>query len=354
MECDDCWWGRKIFEPRPLPRPARRGEWVSKLRCRFCGAEVEVSADAPFCRLCGRRIIPAPVRCPFCGGEVSAGNPFCRLCGRRIIAAPEPLRVEPPPQRKVGRSGSKAPKIAAFIIIAIVIIGLLASMPDIDLDFDGITNGEERRYGTNPFYPEDWKEDWDGDGINSYDEVQVFQTDPKVAQNWQSTAFIITVVNTLSRIRVFTDSGYYIRYATDEAVYGHEYWQSPAKTLRNRTGDCDDFAILQNYCLEKNGWRSYLLWTVWTDKQGAEQSHASTIFRDKNTQELYLLNYGDIYGPYPNSLECARKVAGIYKGEWLTRYCVVEVLFPRDGDYFQVRITERFNWPWKEVPDDWL
>ena len=298
-----------------------------KLRCRFCGGEVEVSADTQFCKLCGNRIITAPEK---------------------------PVRVEPPPQRRVGPSSSRKVKIVAFVIVAILVLGILWSQPDIDLDFDGITNGEEARYGTNPFYPEDWKEDWDGDGINSYDEVRVFQTNPKAPENWQNPPFVVKVVNTLSKIRVFTDSDYYIRYASDDDVYGHEYWQSPAKTLRQRTGDCEDFAILQNYCLEKNGWRSYLLWTAWTDEDGLTQSHGSTILVDRNTRELYLLDYDGLYGPYSTSLECARRVVGKYKGEWLTRYCVIDVLFPRDGDYFEVPIVERFNWPWKNVPDEWL
>lgn len=57
--------------------------------CPHCGASV--SADARFCRTCGREIaLPkGPVgdgrpRCPHCGQEVSAGARFCRTCGHAL------------------------------------------------------------------------------------------------------------------------------------------------------------------------------------------------------------------------------------------------------------------------------
>jgi len=46
-----------------------------------------------------------------------------------------------------------------------------------------------------------------------------------------------------------------VRYKSDLAVHGQEeYWQAPLETLERGTGDCEDFAILVGYFLEKMGY----------------------------------------------------------------------------------------------------
>jgi hypothetical protein len=46
-----------------------------------------------------------------------------------------------------------------------------------------------------------------------------------------------------------------VRYKSDLAVHGQEeYWQAPMETLERGTGDCEDFAILVGYFLEKMGY----------------------------------------------------------------------------------------------------
>lgn len=49
-------------------------------------------------------------------------------------------------------------------------------------------------------------------------------------------------------------------YKSDLEVHGkREYWQDPEETLKRRTGDCEDFAILAKAALTKLGYRPFLL-----------------------------------------------------------------------------------------------
>jgi len=52
--------------------------------------------------------------------------------------------------------------------------GCDTSVPDIDCDYDHLTNAEEKEKGTDPLKP-----DTDGDGITDGEEVYTWKTDPK-------------------------------------------------------------------------------------------------------------------------------------------------------------------------------
>jgi len=78
--------------------------------CPHCGAQI--SANAQFCKTCGKPITAAPTsaprtaipsaerNCPHCGAAISPAAQFCRACGKTIetsqlpsASAPSPLGV---------------------------------------------------------------------------------------------------------------------------------------------------------------------------------------------------------------------------------------------------------------------
>jgi hypothetical protein len=50
-----------------------------------------------------------------------------------------------------------------------------------------------------------------------------------------------------------------IRYEYDEDVWGKEYFQTPEETVYFKTGDCEDYALLLAYLLDRIGIKVYLV-----------------------------------------------------------------------------------------------
>jgi len=50
-----------------------------------------------------------------------------------------------------------------------------------------------------------------------------------------------------------------IKYVSDDKKHGYDKWQKPNETLRDRTGDCDDFSLLAKAALECLGFKPFLL-----------------------------------------------------------------------------------------------
>ncbi len=61
--------------------PVKRGEEF--LECDRCGGVADLAARPPG----GRRVAPAPERCPACGRETDPDFTFCPRCGQRLRAS---------------------------------------------------------------------------------------------------------------------------------------------------------------------------------------------------------------------------------------------------------------------------
>ena len=112
----------------------------SDVHCAYCG--VPVSANARFCRECGRPIqgadtpsaatpsaAPTPpaaaIRptCPHCGSNISANAQFCRECGKAIADSAPSAQTATPGAVARGR-GSKVGALIASGGLAIVCLCL--------------------------------------------------------------------------------------------------------------------------------------------------------------------------------------------------------------------------------------
>lgn len=56
-----------------------------------------------------------------------------------------------------------------------------------------------------------------------------------------------------------------------------DYWKSPEETVRDKGGDCEDFAILSSVVLDDLKIKSYILVVTYIDEQDA---HAITVFEN--------------------------------------------------------------------------
>jgi len=77
-----------------------------------------------------------------------------------------------------------------------------------------------------------------------------------------------------------------------------DYWKTPEETVRDKTADCEDFAILSKKVLTDLGHRAYL--TILMPKKKNDYGHAICLFREKDktysvidNQYYYPLKYKD-------------------------------------------------------------
>ena len=74
----------------------------------------------------------------------------------------------------------------------------------------------------------------------------------------------------------------YFRVESDQRQFGtEEYWQSPEELLRNRQGDCEDFAIFAHQILKSHGWNSFLM-----NIYGGRFPHTVCVFKENGTYHV--------------------------------------------------------------------
>lgn len=69
---------------------------------------------------------------------------------------------------------------------------------------------------------------------------------------------------------------YTIKYVADE----EEYWQTPEETVKLKTGDCEDFAILAMHVLRSLGYRDVHLVVI--AYKNEDVAHAVCVFKEHN------------------------------------------------------------------------
>ena len=88
----------------------------------------------------------------------------------------------------------------------------------------------------------------------------------------------------------------------DEAP--EEYWKTPKETVRDKGGDCEDFAILAQYVLKKLGYNAYVVVIKYSD---TEFMHAICVLKHKDGTFSYYSNkyyFGRRFASVPELLSC--------------------------------------------------
>lgn len=82
-------------------------------------------------------------------------------------------------------------------------------------------------------------------------------------------------------------------YVSDDKKHGYDKWQTPKLTLKDRSGDCDDFSILAKATLEYMGFKPFLLAVYTWDsyKSWLGKGHLVTVFYWKN-RYWHISNWG--------------------------------------------------------------
>lgn len=102
-----------------------------------------------------------------------------------------------------------------------------------------------------------------------------------------------------------------------------DYHQSPKYTFERGKGDCEDFAILSNYCLVKNGYNSYIISVNWGS--GLRDGHAVGVYKENGKlfvidEKIYKRPFQIVIkGPYSSNREI---IKSILYGRSLIRYTI--------------------------------
>jgi hypothetical protein len=99
-----------------------------------------------------------------------------------------------------------------------------------------------------------------------------------------------------------------------------EYWKSPIETIKDRGGDCEDFAVLVQDILQKKGTEAKIL-GIFYEKQ--KSGHAIVVWKNNKGYLEFFSN--NVY----------------YASEFNNIFQIVDAYYPKGWQYF--RVCNRFK-----------
>ncbi len=93
-----------------------------------------------------------------------------------------------------------------------------------------------------------------------------------------------------------------------------EHWKSPKEMVKDKSGDCEDFAILAQYVLKKLGYKAYL---IVVEYYYEDEMHAICVFRHEDGTYSYYSN--EYYEPrrYKSVRELLSGHSLMWKNAWV-------------------------------------
>ena len=77
----------------------------------------------------------------------------------------------------------------------------------------------------------------------------------------------------------------------------NDYWKSPKETIKDKGGDCEDFAILSKHILDKNGYKTYLIAIRY---HGLDYGHIITLIKHPDNTYSHFSNMYYLSKRYKN------------------------------------------------------
>lgn len=90
-----------------------------------------------------------------------------------------------------------------------------------------------------------------------------------------------------------------------------DYWKTPEETIKDKSGDCEDFAILSKKVLKDLGHKAYVI--VLVNKDKSKFSHAVCLFQEKNKTYSVIDNQYYYSFKYKNWKKLLNKIYSQYK-----------------------------------------
>jgi plasmid rolling circle replication initiator protein Rep len=105
-----------------------------------------------------------------------------------------------------------------------------------------------------------------------------------------TTVLVSTLVTSLypSTIKSPSDLGKWLSESFTYQAEKEDYWKTPEETVKDKGGDCEDFAILAQKVLEDLGYKAYLI--ILANKE-TNKGHAVCLFKEKDGTFSVFDNY---------------------------------------------------------------
>ena len=180
--------------------------------------------------------------CMYCGGELRTDTRFCSSCGKPSRLQKPTISLAETPAKGISVKQVPSPKLIATILIIVIILGFTIDRivnNQVYLSQPSSTSHTTYSTQTSPPIPTDENlRDW------AY-----------YAMNWFDYKYSVSDVRAtrdgvFKMVAIYTFVQTYVNYKKD---IPQNYAQSPSETLRLKTGDCEDYAILMASLCESVG-----------------------------------------------------------------------------------------------------
>ena len=123
-------------------------------------------------------------------------------------------------------------------------------------------------------------QDLDQDGVSNRDELSVYQTNPLVAEAWNDFDTVTSILNTPTKVSL------YLKREFLEVRKPSQLFAVPvAELFKDRSGDCDEYAMLALYWLTKNSYEAYMVdvyFNKWWQEYNQWLEHDICVYKGKD------------------------------------------------------------------------
>ena len=171
--------------------------------------------------------------------------------------------------------------------------------------------------------------DTDKDGFPDDEEVSFWNTNPNTAERWDDLDTVTGILNTPKKVSV------YLQHKFTAVTSPSTPFTVPVKTIfKEKSGDCDEYAILATFLLAKNGYEAYFVKIFFDREWRGYKNHDICMYREKDgywySIDIYFHGSGrNPVGPFKSINDYCQQVPSHYGNIGLGSY----ELYDYDGRY---------------------